>query len=94
VQFLFSVAGTTPDLAYTELQPIVIYHLPSAFFLKTDPIMRFDFKHSPTATVPVNLHFGRALTPRFAINVIGEYVTTGSGDGNFTVQLNLAYVNW
>jgi len=94
VQFLFSVAGATPDLAYVEFQPIITYHLPRAFFFKTDPIMSFDFKHSPTATVPVNLHFGRALTSYFSLQVIGEYVTTGSGHGNFTFQLNLAYVNW
>jgi hypothetical protein len=94
VQFLFSVAGTTGDLAYVRVQPIVTYHLPMAFFLRTDPIWRFDFRHDPVATVPVNLHLGRALTARFTLDTVFEYVTTGEAEGDFLVRLNLGYVNW
>jgi hypothetical protein len=94
VLFLFSVAGTTPDLAYVQVQPIVAYHLPLAFYFKTDPIWKFSFTQAPAATVPVNLHFGRGITGHTVVNGIVEYVTTGSGHGNVTVQLNFAYVNW
>ena len=94
VQFLFSVAGTTPDLGYVWVQPIITWHLPRAFFLKTDPIWKFDFRNAPAATVPVNLHVGRAVSAHTAINGIVEVVTVGSGKANVTVQLNVAYVRW
>jgi hypothetical protein len=94
VEFLFSVAGTKPDLGYTLVQPIITYHLPRAFFFKTDGIMSFDFEKSPRATVPVNLHFGHAFTPHLVISAIVEVVTTGSGVGNVTAELNLNYLAW
>jgi hypothetical protein len=94
VQFLFSVAGTTPDLGYVNVQPIIVYHLPNAFFLKTDGIMKFDFENSPHATIPVNVHVGLAATTQLALSAIVEGVTTGSGQGNVTVKLNVNYFAW
>jgi hypothetical protein len=93
-RFFFSVAGASPDLAYVLVQPIVSYHLPKAFFLKTDGIMNFDFRNSPHATVPVNLGFGRAVTTRLSLALTVEGVTVGSGQGNVTVRLNLSYFAW
>ncbi len=94
VQFFFSVAGAKPDLGYTLVQPVIVYHLPKAFFFKTDGIMNFDLKTSPRATVPVNLHFGHGFTSHLVISAIVEVVTTGSGVGNVTAELNLNYVAW
>ena len=53
-ELYFSVAGTTPNLAYSQVQPIIVYHLPKAFFLKSDGIMKFDLHQAPRATVPVS----------------------------------------
>jgi hypothetical protein len=94
VQVYFSVAGAKPDLGYTTVQPVIAYHLPRAFFFKTDGIMKFDWEASPHATVPVNLHFGHALSSHIVLSAIVEGVTTGSGVGNVTVQLNLNYLAW
>ena len=94
VQIFFSVAGAKPDLGYTLVQPVVVYHLPKAFFLKSDGIMSFDFEKSPRATVPVNLHLGHAFTSHLVISAIIEVVTTGSGVGNVTSELNVNYVAW
>ena len=94
VEFYFSVAGASPDLAYAQLQPIIVWNLPKAFLLKTDGIMKFNFEKSPRATIPVNLHIGHAFTSHLVISVIPEVVTTGSGAGNFTVKLNLNYLGW
>jgi hypothetical protein len=93
-QFFFSVAGDAPDLAYVLLQPIVAYHLPRAFFFKSDGIMNFDFKHSPHSTIPVNLHFGRGISRHVVLEAIAEYVTIGSGDGNWVVKANANYLQW
>jgi hypothetical protein len=93
-RFYFSVAGTTPDLAYTLVQPIITYHLPKAFFFKTDGIMNFDFKKAPYATVPVNLHLGHAFSDHLVISAIVEGVTTGSGVGDVTIKLNINYTKW
>jgi hypothetical protein len=94
VQVFFSVAGAKPDLGYAQVQPIIVYHLPHALFFKTDGIMNFDWKASPHATVPVNLHFGHAFTSHIVLSAIVQGVTTGSGAGNVTVQLNLNYLGW
>ena len=94
MQFFFSVAGTKPDLGYALVQPIIAYHLPRAFFFKTDGIMNFDWQASPHATIPVNLQFGHAFTSHVVLSAIVEVVTTGSGAGNVTVQLNLNYLAW
>ncbi len=94
VRVLFSVAGAKPDLGYALVQPIIVYHLPKAFYLKTDGIMNFDFEGSPRTTVPVNLHFGHAFTAHLVISAIVEVVTTGSGVANVTAELNLNYVAW
>jgi hypothetical protein len=94
VDFSFSVAGTTPGMATAQLQPIVIWHVTKPFFFKTDAIMKLDLKKSPYATVPVNLHLGYALTSRLVLSGIVEGVTTGSGLGNVTAELNLNYVGW
>lgn len=93
-EFYFSVAGTTPDLAHSQVQPILVYHLPKAFFLKSDGIAQFDFHKSPHATVPVNIHFGRGITSHLVISAIVEGVTTGSGFANVTTKLNLNYLAW
>jgi hypothetical protein len=93
-EFFFSVAGMKPGLATAQLQPIIVYHLPKAFFLKTDGIMKFDLKTSPYATVPVNIHIGYAFTSHLVLSAIVEGVTTGSGVGNVSVKLNLNYVAW
>jgi hypothetical protein len=93
-RFLFSVAGATPDLGYVLFQPLLTYHLPKNFFFKSDGIMNFDFRHSPHATVPVNLHLGHGFTDRLVLSAVVEGVTTGSGRGNVTVKLNLNYFNW
>jgi hypothetical protein len=90
----FSTAGATPGLAIAQLQPIVVYHFPRAFYVKTDGIMKFDLKKSPYATVPVNLHFGRGFTSHLVLNAIIEGVTTGDGVGDVSVKLNLNYVDW
>jgi hypothetical protein len=76
------------------LQPIIVYHLPKAFFFKSDGILQFDFHESPHATVPVNLHIGRGITSHLVISGIVEAVSTGSGVGNLTAQLNLNYLSW
>lgn len=94
VRIFFSVAGTKPDLGYALVQPVVAYHLPKAFFFKTDGIMSFDFESSPRSTIPVNLHFGRAVSSHLVLSAIVEVVTTGSGVRNVTTQLNLNYVAW
>ena len=94
VQFFFSVAGATSDLAYVLVQPIIAYHLPRAFFFKTDGIMNLDLEHSPHATVPVNLHFGRGITSHVVLSGIVEVVTVGSGKNDVTVQLNVNYLSW
>jgi hypothetical protein len=60
--YSISTAGAIAGLATAQLQPIIVYHLPNAFFFKTDGIMKFDFNQSPHSTVPVNLHFGRGFT--------------------------------
>jgi hypothetical protein len=93
-RFYFSVAGTTADLAYTLVQPIITYHLPKAFFFKTDGIMNFDFKKAPWATVPVNLHLGHAFSDHMVVSAVVEGVTTGSGVGDVTIKLNLNYTKW
>jgi hypothetical protein len=94
VEFFFSVAGAKPGLATAQLQPFIIYHLPKAFFLKSDGIMKFNLKTSPSATVPVNLHLGHAFNSHLVLSAIVAGVTTGSGVGNVTVQLNLNYLGW
>jgi hypothetical protein len=93
VQAFFSVTGT-PDLAYLQVQPIIVWHLPKALFLKSDGILKFDFEKAPRVTAPVNLHFGHAFTSHLAISAITEVVTTGSGVGNVTLQLNINYLAW
>lgn len=93
-RFFFSVAGSTPHLAYTLVQPIITYHLPKNFFFKTDGIMNFDFRKPPYATVPVNLHLGYGVQDNVLISAVLEGVTVGSGQGNVTVKLNLNYAGW
>lgn len=93
-EFFFSVAGSTPGLAIAQLQPIIVYQLPKAFFFKSDGIMQFNLRSSPYATVPVNLHFGRGFLPHLVLSAIVEGVTYGSGVGNFTLRLNLNYLAW
>jgi hypothetical protein len=94
VEFFFSAAGASPGLATAQLQPIIVWNLPKAFFFKTDGIMSFDFHQSPHATVPVNLHLGHGFTSHLVVSAIVEGVTTGSGVGNVTVKLNLNYLGW
>jgi len=94
VRILFSVAGAKPDLGSALVQPIIAYHLPKAFFFKTDGIMTFDFEKSPRATVPVNLHLGHAFTAHLVLSAIIEVVTTGIGTRNVTAELNLNYLDW
>ena len=94
VEFFFSTAGAVAGLASAQVQPIIVYHLPKAFYFETNGIMKFDFNQSPHSTVPVNLHFGRGLTKHLVLTAIVEGVTTGSGVGNVTVQVNLNYLGW
>jgi hypothetical protein len=94
VEFSFSVAGTTPGLATAQVQPVIVYQLPKAFFFKTDPMMKFDLNSSPHATVPANLHLGHAFTSHLVLQAIVQGVTTGSGVGNVTGQLNINYLGW
>jgi hypothetical protein len=94
VQFYFSAGGPSPGITNTTVQPFVSYHLPKAFFFKTDGIMTFDFVSSPHSTVPVNLHVGRGITAHVVISAIAEVVTTGSGVGNVMLEANLNYLGW
>jgi hypothetical protein len=94
VEFFFSVAGSTANLATAQVQPVIAYHLPLSFFLKSDGIMKFAMNPKSTPTVPMNLHWGHGFTSHLALEVTVEYTITGSDHGDFSASLNANYFDW
>jgi len=91
VQALWSIAGSSssPDLGYLTVQPFVTVFLPAALFLTSNATMTFFWAGGST-TVPVNLGFGHAFSPRFVASVKGQTTVAGAAFGN-RVELDLNF---
>ena len=55
---------TRPGQNTSTLQPFVVKVLPRNYFLRFDPYWEFDWKEHGSATLPVNLGFGRTIKIR------------------------------
>jgi hypothetical protein len=93
---LFGVLGPQdrPLPSVLAVEPSILMSLPMAFYLETQPIMTFDWNHSGSATIPVNLRVGHAFTSHLVMAFEPEWIATGDGKNNVRFRLILSYVGW
>jgi hypothetical protein len=49
------------DVNAMQLQPLIVKTFRGGYFVRTDPILNFDWQRGGAATIPVNLAFGKVL---------------------------------
>jgi len=89
-QQFFSVAGDAdrPDQNFLLLQPIVNKIMGGGYFLQLSPIMKFDWVNEQY-NIPLSLGIGKAFAQNLSLNIAPQYVVSGPGKGDFTLQLNI-----
>jgi len=94
-QNFFSVAGDADRAGVNRLtfQPLLSYRFSEEVFISSDPVMEFDW-HAGQNTIPVNFHVGYRFGPHLSISLGPEWVITGNGENDITVNLTIDYENW
>lgn len=89
-QQYFSFAGDAKrtNQNYMLFQPIVTKIFSKGYFMNFSPIMKFDWENSDY-NIPLGINFGKAFAKNLSLFVGGEYVVSGSGQGDFTIRLNI-----
>jgi hypothetical protein len=96
IENLWSLAGDTtrPDIDRLRVQPLASYRFGERLFVATDPILQFDWSKGGLATVPVNAEVGVTFGPHLSLQVGPEWIATGSGKNDVTVDLTIDYKKW
>ena len=89
-QQFFSVAGDAdrPDQNFLLLQPIINKIVGGGYFLQFSPIMKFDWENQQNS-IPLSLSFGKAFAKNLSMTLAPQYVVSGPGQGDFTLQVNI-----
>lgn len=89
-QQFFSVATEIegPDHNFMLFQPIINKIMGGGYFLQLSPIMKFDWVNEQYS-VPLSLGFGKAFAKNLSMNIAPQYVVSGPGQGDFTLQVNI-----
>jgi hypothetical protein len=94
-QNFFDVAGDSSRSSVNRLtlQPLLSYRLTPKLFVSSDPVFEFDW-HSGTNTIPVNFQFGYEFGPNLSLALGPEWVTTGDGQNDVTINLTIDFEHW
>lgn len=94
-QNFFDVAGDANRRAVNRLtvQPILSYRFSEALFVSSDPTLVFDWE-AGQSTIPLNFQIGHAFSRHLSVALGPEWVVTGDGENDITVNLTMDYGNW
>jgi hypothetical protein len=95
MQNFFSFAGdaSRPSVNRMTLQPLASYRFTEALFMSSDPVMEFDWQ-ADRSTVPVNFQIGYRFSHHLSLALGPEWVVTGNGKNDITVNLTIDYEKW
>lgn len=95
-QNFVSVGGQEdrPHLNYLNLQPIITFYLPKAFFLTPNVQYIEDWTGNGNTQVQLSLGIGRSFTKNFVITFTPQYVLSGPNQYALSYQLNFNYQGW
>lgn len=96
VQNFFSVGGQEdrPHLNYLNLQPLLTFYLPKAFFITPGLQYIEDWTGNGGTQVQTSLGVGRSFTKHFVVTVVPQYIVSGPNQYSKSLQLNLNFQGW
>jgi hypothetical protein len=90
IQQFFSFAGqrNKPARNFMLFQPILNKILNGGYFIGVSPILVFDWEND-TYSIPLSVSIGKAFAQNLSAFVAPQYVVTGPGKGDVTLQFQL-----
>lgn len=90
VQQFFSFAGESrrSQRNFMLFQPIYNKVLGKGYFMGVSPIMTFDWQNS-TYSIPASVSLGKAFAKNLSAFIAPQYMLTGPGKGDFTLQFQI-----